>query len=193
MTELNNIFNQLWRDYTEQNPAVQKVYDLFIKEGEKVVNDHIAFRTYNDPRINIEVLSGSFLAGGYVEKGQYHFEEKKLFAKHFELPEKEDAPRVFISELLVEEFSPYTQETVKEAISRIPEESLKSEGLIYAGNCWGMPSYETYLQLRSESEYAAWVYVFGFRANHFTVSVNNLKKYSSASSIVETVKNMVQS
>jgi hypothetical protein len=35
--------------------------------------------------------------------------------------------------------------------------------------------YDTYLSLLEESEYAAWMYVYGFRANHFTINVNALR------------------
>jgi hypothetical protein len=42
--------------------------------------------------------------------------------------------------------------------------------------------------LRDESEYAAWFYVFGFRANHFTVSINALKTYNNISSVNELLK-----
>ncbi|MEW6134898.1 MAG: hypothetical protein AB1583_04195 [Bacteroidota bacterium] len=68
------VFEELWKIYTTQNPQVQQIYDLFIAEGEKVVNDHIAFRTFDDPRIDINVLSRPFIEAGYVEKGNYIFE-----------------------------------------------------------------------------------------------------------------------
>jgi hypothetical protein len=45
--------------------------------------------------------------------------------------------------------------------------------------------YET---LRKESEYAAWVYVYGFRANHFTVSINGLKKYDTIQKVNQFLK-----
>ena len=183
------IFDKLWTDYTELNPSTQKIFDLFTQEGENVENDHIAFRTYNDPRININVLSKVFLQAGYVEKGQYQFEEKKLFAKHFELENDLHAPRVFISELKLEEFSESLQNTVKKIINSIPEEELKSDDLIFSGRLWETVSYETYNKLREESEYAAWLYVYGFRANHFTVSINSLKKYDSIQKVNQFLKN----
>jgi hypothetical protein len=55
------IFNRLWTDYITQNPSTKKVYDLLVREGEKIVNDHIAFRTFNHSSINIDVLSRIFL------------------------------------------------------------------------------------------------------------------------------------
>ncbi len=185
MNKVNQIFDRLWADYTNQNPSVQKVYELFVKEGEKVENDHIAFRTFDDPRINIEVLSRVFLEAGYTFMGDYHFETKHLYAKHFEM---EGQPRVFISQLKTADFSPFLQETVKKLVDQIPESLLKSDDLIYSGSSWGTPSYEIYEKLREESEYAAWLYVNGFCANHFTVSVNGLGKFNSLEKVNQLLK-----
>lgn len=175
--DYTQIFEKLWSIYTAQNPHVQKIYDLFTSEGEMVLNDHVAFRTFNDPRINIDVLARVFRQAGYLEKGRYHFEEKKLLAKHYEHESDPEAPRVFISELILEEFSPELRDSIRGTIDSIPSELLKSEELIYSGNSWGPPSHKVYQDLLKASEYAAWVYVFGFCANHFTVSVNSLKKF----------------
>ncbi|MCX6306844.1 MAG: DUF1338 domain-containing protein [Bacteroidetes bacterium] len=175
----NDIFTLLWSDYTRQNPSTKKVYDLFLAEKETVINDHIAFRTFRSPSIGVDKLSRVFLENGYAYKGDYHFEAKKLYAKHFEHQTDAGAPRVFISELLTEEFSPFLQETVNDWISHIPPAMVGSDDLIFGGNLSGIPSLEVYEKLRTESEYAAWLYVNGFCANHFTVSVNNLKKFDS--------------
>jgi len=175
MIEVQSIFDRLWSDYTTQNPHALRVWELFSEQGETVVNDHIAFRTFDDPRVDIEILAKPFLESGYEFIGDYKFEDKHLFAKHYEHKTMQNAPRVFISQLITADFSPYLQEIVKDCISKIPSDVLASEGLIYSGNVWGKPSYEVYEKLRTESEYAAWVYVWGYCANHFTVSVNHLK------------------
>ena len=187
--KLQYIFGKLWETYSSQNPAVQQVYDLFIKEGERVVNDHIAFRTFDDPRVGVGTMVKPFLANGYVEKGTYNFEEKKLFARHFEHKSNPEAPRVFISELLTKNFSPFLQETIKRAVDQVSIDKMSADGLIFSGRLWEQPSYEIYNKLKEESEYAAWVYVFGFCANHFTVSVNYLTKYNS----LEKVNNLLKS
>jgi len=186
--KLEQIFEKLWETYTSQNPDVQKVYDLFVREGERVVNDHIAFRTFDDPRINIDVLARPFLANGYVEKGSYNFEEKKLFARHYEHKTDPEAPRVFISELLTGHFSPFLRETVTRAIDQISVVNMDADGIIFSGRLWQKPSFEVYNKLKEESEYAAWVYVFGFCANHFTVSVNHLKKHDSVEKVNSLLK-----
>ena len=185
---LQTIFDKLWNDYSQQNPSAKKIYDLFESRGERVINDHIAFRTFNDPRVDIDVLAKPFVNNGYIEKGTYQFEKKHLDAKHFELPGDDKAPRVFISQLRIEDFSEYLQKNIKESLNKIPERYTNSEELIFSGNLWGKPSYETYKKLREESEYAAWLYVFGFRANHFTVSVNSLSKYNSLEKVNQLLK-----
>ncbi|MCX6268632.1 MAG: DUF1338 domain-containing protein [Bacteroidetes bacterium] len=174
-----DIFDRLWADYTRQNPSTKKVYDLFVAEGETVINDHIAFRTFRHPSIGVDKLAQVFLNNGYQYMGDYRFEAKKLYAKHFEHRTDQEAPRVFISELLTEEFSPYLRQTVSDWVSHIPSSLYNSDNLIYAGNVSGPSSHEVYEKLRTESEYAAWLYVNGFCANHFTVSVNRLKKFDT--------------
>jgi hypothetical protein len=63
-----------------------------------------------------------------------------------------------------------------------------SEELIFSGSIFNPLSFDIYDKLRIESEYAAWFYVFGFRANHFTVSINSLKKYKNISDVNELLK-----
>lgn len=188
MKKAQHIFDRLWVDYITRNPEVKQIYDLFISKGEQVVNDHIAFRTFDDPRVNIEVFSQPFIDAGYVYKGEYHFSEKHLYARHYEHKKFISAPRVFISELKLKEFSKKLQETILSIIDLIPANSLVPNELIFSGNTWGTPSFETYSQLRIESEYAAWVYIHGYRANHFTISVNALKKFDSLQKVNQLLK-----
>jgi hypothetical protein len=177
------IFQRLWKQYSSENPSAGKIYNLFQESGEQVVNDHVAFRTFNDPRVNIEVLSRLFLDAGYVPKGDYVFEAKKLMARHYELPGYPEAPRVFISELLLEEFSDDLQNIIKTALDSVDADVLSSPELIFQGRLFDPVSYEVYEKLRQESEYAAWLYVYGYRANHFTVSINYLKNFEGIEAV----------
>lgn len=172
-----NMFELLWKQYSDDNPAAGAIHKLFTDQGEKVINDHVAFRTFDDPRVNIRVLAKPFLELGYREAGTYIFKAKKLRASHFEVPGKPELPRVFISELILDEFSPRLKQLIQSAISRVDEKRLNSPTLIMAGSLFGNITYEDYLVLREESEYAAWVYAFGYRANHFTVSINYLENF----------------
>lgn len=172
------IFRQLWEDYLKQNDETKKVYDLFLKEGEEVVNDHIAFRTFDHPKVDIDILAKPFKDAGYVKKGSYQFNVKKLKAHHYEHITDEKAPKVFISALEVEKFSPFVQETVEELMRRIDQNFTKDPSFLWGGSPWGKPDFNIYQKLQEESEYAAWLYVYGFRANHFTVFINYLKKHT---------------
>lgn len=186
--ELNTIFSSLWADYTTQNPSAGKIHELFSSKGEKVVNDHIAFRTLNDNRININVLAKPFIENGYIPKGEYVFKDKHLFARHYELPGHSKAPRVFISQLILEDFSGFLQKTLQDALTNVNPVVFHNTGLILSGSLFDPISYQDYNQLRMESEYAAWFYVFGFRANHFTVSVNELKTYNTLIKVNQLLK-----
>ncbi len=104
-------------------------------------------------------------------------------------PDDQEAPRIFISQLILEDFSDYMVQTVTGLLDEVPKEILDSGDLINSGAVFGVPSYEVYLKLRDESEYAAWLYVFGYRANHFTVSVNALNKFSDLVQVNDFLKN----
>jgi hypothetical protein len=183
-----DIFEKLWVQYSRENPSAGQISDLFQNSGERVVNDHVAFRTFDDPRVNIDVIARPFLEAGYVPAGEYHFEAKKLRARHFELPGEPESPRVFISELMLDEFSEDLRQTIRGELDQVPEELLSSPELIFHGTLFNSLSYKIYSQLREESEYAAWLYAFGYRANHFTVSINYLTGFNKIEAVNEFLK-----
>jgi hypothetical protein len=186
--ELSSVFDRLWQDYSDQNPSVKKIFRLLSDEGEIVDNDHIAFRTLNYPAINIDVVARPFTSEGYLPKGEYIFRDKHIFARHYELPGNEKAPRVFISQLLMEECSPFIRSTFEDLLGKCDPSIFSSDELIYSGSLSAEVSYDVYMKMREESEYAAWFYVFGFRANHFTVSINSLKKYNNIIKVNDLIK-----
>jgi hypothetical protein len=165
----------MWVDYCDLNPAARRIYDLFVEEGETVLNDHIALRTFNHPRLGIESLAKTFKKFGYQEKGDYIFVEKKLYAKHYEHADK-SLPKIFISELELEKVSPFVREAMTALIEKIPQKTIDSDTFSMGGRPWSM-DYGLYAKLAEESEYASWVAAIGFRPNHFTVNVNALKKF----------------
>ena len=173
---LDNLLEKMWTDYCELNPAAKRIFDIFQAEGEKVYNDHIALRTFNHPRLGIESLAQHFKKFGYVEKGDYTFVEKKLYAKHYEHPD-EKQPKIFISELELEKVSPFIRAEVNKLVDQIPDSLIQSETFPMCGRPWPM-TYALYTELAKESEYASWVAAYGFRPNHFTININNLKKLS---------------
>ncbi len=161
---------------------------MFVANDEIVVNDHIAIRTFNDKRVNVNVLGRFFEDLGYKECGEYNFSVKKLYAKHYEHKKDETKPKIFISELITNEFSPFVQATAKKLIDSIAPAKFNSSELLYSGTLWGELDYDIYKKLLSESEYAAWLYVFGFRANHFTVFLNYMTKLTSIEEVNKFIK-----
>lgn len=184
----DQLFEALWDKYTQMTPSAGQIHQIFEERGESVLNDHIAIRTFNDPRVNIEVLAAPLKKLGYVEKGDYEFKEKKLFAHHYEHSEDKNAPKIFISELLLERCSAELQQIISKLLDQIPYSSLDMDTLLLQGRLWKL-SAEEYEILRKESEYASWMYVFGFCANHFTVFVNALTTLKSLEEVNELLKN----
>jgi hypothetical protein len=185
MTPVKNLFNNIWQNYLEVTPSADKVHQL-LGTGSDLINDHVAYRTFNIAKVNIEKISAHLLNLGYTECGEYHFEAKKLYAKHFEHADT-NLPKVFISELLVEEFSPRVQEIIEKMVAGINEGDVNVESFLYSGTHWKV-SHQEYLDLLAESEYAAWVSAWGYRANHFTVSINHLESYDSIEAVNDAVK-----
>ena len=185
MTPVKDLFNNIWQNYLEVTPSAGKVHQL-LSNGDDLINDHVAYRTFNIAKVNIEKISAHLLNLGYTEGGEYHFEAKKLYAKHFEHADT-SLPKVFISELLVEEFSPRVQEIIKKMVAGIDQADINVDSSLYSGTHWKV-SHQEYLDLLSESEYAAWVAAWGYRANHFTVSINHLANYDSIEAVNDAVK-----
>jgi hypothetical protein len=186
--EIHSIFDRFWKDYSTQNPSAKHLYDLFTREGEQVVHDHIALRTFNDPRVNIDVVARIFTDNGYEARGTYEFKAKKLLGKHFEHRSDPQAPKVFISQLLLEGFSESLQRTIKERLDSIPNEAYKEADLVFRGSLWGKIPFTVYEDLRKESEYAAWTLTYGYRANHFAIKVNDLKGFRDLQQVNDFVK-----
>lgn len=185
-TKLNQLLNKMWRDYSTLNPTAQAIHDLFVSEGETVLNDHVAYRTFNHPRLGIKSLSQHIEKYGYSPKGEYFFKEKKLYAQHYESSNME-LPKIFISELELEKVDSFVAEEVDKMVAQVPDSLIQSEEILVCGRPWKI-STEIYQKLASVSEYASWVAAFGFRPNHFTVNVNALKKYNTLESINELIK-----
>lgn len=186
MTELEQLFSKLWINYTDMTPLAAKIKELLENEGEVIENDHIALRTFNHPSTGIDVLKQAFLTLGYEEKGEYQFTEKRLFAKHYE-HKSGKYPKVFISELLLEEFSEVFQKIIVEKIESVESSYYKNPELMIQGRPWDISIVE-YQKLLDESEYGAWVAAIGFRPNHFTVFINSLNKFNEVSELNDFLK-----
>ena len=177
MSDVRQLLEKLWDDYAGLNPSAKAIQELLVATGERIVNDHIALRTFRDPKVGIDALAKAFIAGGYKARGEYDFPEKKLYARHYEHADVE-MPKVFISELKLDECSPAVKEKVQALIAQVPDGLPAKENFAVSGRPWKV-TWEEYEALAAESEYASWVAAFGFRANHFTIFVNALDTFDS--------------
>jgi hypothetical protein len=185
-TALDRIFEALWKDYSSINPQAFAIHRLLGARGESIFNDHVAFRTYNDSRVSLEVMAQVFKKYGYVEKDTYHFEEKKLLAKYYQHPDPR-LPKVFISELLTEKFSNQVQDLIRGLIDQMDPELSKRDEFVTCGRPWQI-SRADFEVLAAASEYAGWMGAFGFRANHFTVDFNRLKTFKNLEELNQFLK-----
>lgn len=187
-TDINKLFQGMWQDYIQITPSADKIHALLgSKTGESdIINDHIALRTFNIESVNLAKLAAHFLALGYEQKGDYDFESKKLTAQHFEHPDTTQ-PKVFISELRANELSETAQSIINKMVSTVAEGAVDADDFLYSGTHWTV-SHSEYKTLLAESEYAAWMAAWGYRANHFTVSVNHLHNIDELSDVNQILK-----
>ena len=179
---INELLTALWRDYVATTPQAERIHQLLGERGELVRNDHVALRTFGLPGIGIAALARPFESVGWQEQpDHYKFTDKKLDARFWRHSDPA-LPKVFISELRVAELSAAAQQTIAHLVSQLPPGFGERADLPWAGRPWTVRQAE-YEALLAESEYAAWVAAFGFRVNHFTVSVNGLTTFPDLQSL----------
>ncbi|MEY3563781.1 MAG: hypothetical protein RLZZ294_1787 [Bacteroidota bacterium] len=186
--ELAVVMDALMSRYAERVPDVKKILNDLINEGvirqaSDISNDHIAFRTMGVPYLGIASLEKIFLHFGYTKRDHYVFESKKLDA-YWYAPPDEKFPRIFISELRVDELSDraraiihsYTEEVMADPVDQLNLNDPVSVGHFLHQPLWRVPTKADYLALLEESEYAAWVIYNRYYLNHYTISVHYLKE-----------------
>ncbi|AXY41864.1 DUF1338 domain-containing protein [Halomonas sp. JS92-SW72] len=187
--DINRFFARLWDDYTAMTPQARQIHDAFVAEGETIVNDHVAFRTFDRGPASLEALEPHLLALGYTRFAPYDFREKKLRAYGY-LPPADDLPRVFLSELKCSELSAEAQAIIDGLVAQIDPARVASPEVLWAGRLWASPSVAQYQALMNESEYAAWLAIIGLRANHFTISVNHFRRFDSVEKVLAKVESL---
>jgi hypothetical protein len=185
---LQFILDGLVRRYKERLPDVQKIVAAMMQEGimageEEIENDHIAFRTMGVPHLGVQSLEKIFLFYGYRKMDYYFFPEKKLNAWWY-APPAPGLPRIFISELRVQDLSPRAEAVITSYtnfIKRDPVDLLDLEDPVAVdaflhSSLWKAPTAADYELLAAESEYAAWTIYNRYYLNHFTLAVHSLKE-----------------
>ncbi len=193
------LLERLWIQYLSRVPYAQKYADLVSKKGGNVVNDHVAFRTFNthtgEQPGGIRAIKHILNCLQYTPVEKYEFSKKKLKAVYFEHPDKM-LPKIFVSQLEVDLLPVWAQEIIHEAVKDTPyilsDRSielmgvLKEEGVLprvagealvddlvqYFRRAWKIPKKADVLKLNDISQYAAWVMLHGNSVNHFTAFIN---------------------
>lgn len=186
MADIRDLLNQLWDGFKQLNPQADQIHALLLERGETIVNDHIAFRTFDDTRVDWQILARPFLADGYEVKDSYHFEQKKLDARHLAHSDP-SLPKIFISQLQLDEFSAELRHKVRYLLDQLTTEQLAADDFCASGRGWSL-RFDEYQQLATESEYAGWVAAYGYCANHFTVFVNELQSFNSLTELNSFLK-----
>ena len=187
-TPLDIFLNMLFERYQEKVPAVQKITHAMIGQGivasqQQIVNDHIAFRTLGVPHLGIQSFEKIFLHHGYTKRDYYYFEGKKLNA-YWYAPPSAAYPRIFMSELVVDQLSAqaqkiihqYTHHITADPVGELDLNNGQEIGEFFHRSLWQLPTRKDYIDLLEESEYAAWVIYNRYYLNHYTISVHALKE-----------------
>lgn len=183
---LSDLLQGLFETYEDQVPDVKKITQALIQKSvisnqSEIINDHIAFRTLGLPHLGIASIERIFLYYGYEKRDYYRFEEKKLNAFWYAPPEPH-YPRIFVSELCVNELSEraqeilmrYTQNITIDPSTTLDLNNAQSVINFFQKPLWELPKWEDYYQLLQESEYAAWVIYNRYYLNHYTISVHEM-------------------
>jgi hypothetical protein len=168
--------SQAWSRYVRLTPDAAVIHRLLSERGERIINDHVAFRTFDINGIGRLELGRVFEDWGWKRHPEdLDFPEKKLKASYW-LPPTADLPKIFISELILSKCSRELAEWVK-GFARAPGRAVSASYFLEPS--WQPVAYADYERFYGESEYASWTAAFGVQVNHFTVLVNELKTFKS--------------
>ena len=193
------LLGRLWTQFLNRVSYADKYSQLVTQKGGNVVNDHIALRTLNthtgEQPEGIRAMKHILEILEYKPVGKYRFSKRRLSAVHFEHPD-EMLPKIFVSQLEVEELPGWAQRLIHDTVKDTPYllsdtgiellQLLKREGELtfeagqllvddlvqYFRRPWGIPLKEDVIKLSDISQYGAWVLLHGNSVNHFTAFIN---------------------
>jgi hypothetical protein len=183
--QLDRFFEALWFDFVRIAPQAAAIKARLEELGERVENDHVAFRTFDRSPVDLATLEPRLLELGYQPLEDYAFPDKHLRARAYT---RQGAPRIFLSELLRAELSTGAQTLLQRCVDAIPHGAGGSAQIFHQGRLWPALPFADYERLASESEYAGWLCALGLRPNHFTVSLNAMQKLRTVEAILEFVE-----
>ncbi len=182
-------FQRLWEQYTALTPQALRIFEAVAAENGAIRNDHVAFRTFRYAPLDIAHLQPLLQSMGYQPFDTYHFQQKKLDAVAYRHRDPE-LPKIFLSELLLEQLSVEACDIILRYLDQANLQAPNDPSFFWQGPLWQPLTSKEYLTLLQESEYAAWLMVMGYRANHFTINVNQLARRPSLDAVIETVQGL---
>jgi hypothetical protein len=158
-----DLLDELWKTYAAHVPYARTFVQL-AQGGFR--NDHVAFRS-----LDLRPIAAVFEGLGWRRAGAYDFPDAHLNAIHLSKPGE---PRIFVSELRAGELSPRAQAL----LSRLPPAPRPSaEPAFFVAPGLRFAEGEL-VELERESQYAAWLCLFGREVNHFTASVDDVERWA---------------
>jgi hypothetical protein len=215
---LTKLLDALWTQYKMRVVYARQYQQMVEQRGGKIINDHIAFRTFNahvgGQPAGVEGIARVFTALGYEQKNKYIFEDKHLTAWHYEHKTNPDNPKIFISQLEVDALSPPVSRMIKDNVAHAPDllsaddrEALKtlakgktldkdvSNALVknlarFFSRPWDPPQRAAIAPVNEESQYAAWTLLHGNAVNHFTAYINrqNVREWPDLEETVNALR-----
>jgi hypothetical protein len=196
---LNGVLDLLWTDYRKRVPYADRYCQLVTEHGGTIANDHIAYRSFNSPKLTAQVAGYAateriFANLGYQRITEYDFPQMNLRAVHLDHPDG-DLPRIFVSQLEVANLPAETQELINAAIGTPHSEWTATESELaklshiaslsdaeaqtliktvagYFTRPWNPPLRSTVERVNETSQYGAWTLLHGNSVNHFTAYIN---------------------
>lgn len=153
MAQTRALIGRMVAEYRAKTPSYARIVDIL---GSAVQSDHIALRSFRSTGGYRNTRETLLEGGAYVARDCFRFPQKHVQAQWFG-PTTPGEPRVFLSEILDSNLSTEAQ-------------SIIARYLPIAS----MPTYDEYVQLERESNYAAWTLVHGTVVNHETIPVHNM-------------------
>jgi len=156
------LLDQLWERYAHHVPYARTFLQL---AGGRFGNDHVAFRS-----LDLRPITSVFEALGWKRAGEYDFPDAHLNAIHLSKPGQ---PRIFVSELRAGDLSKRAREILRQLP---PDPRFDGSAEWFRGPDLA-PAESDLLELERESQYGAWLLLFGREVNHFTASVDDVEAW----------------
>lgn len=187
-----DLFSLLWQEYSNRVSHALTYQQMITSAGGTVANDHIALRSLrllvDTPQgkvnLGIDYLGQLAEALGYVATGEYTFAQTHLYARDYRHPKQEefDLPKLFISELIVDELPTHIAQLIQETVVNIKVNLLTHPiSIKYLSpqqlhkaftRPWHPPRHSVVEEVNNMTQYGAWVLLHGYAVNHFTGYVN---------------------